>query len=99
MLLSCNVLLSCAADAAVDAGTMRRYEVLRDSVSRQVSQLRVVLEAVEAREKQREWLTGQSSGELDDARLVDAVAGDRNVYKRRGQPEQQMGLFQHKPVC
>ena len=32
-----------------------------------------MLEGVEAREKERVWAKNQSTGELDDARLVDAV--------------------------
>ena len=82
----------------LDLGSMKRYSVLRDTVARQVSQLRVILESVEAREKQREWLRHQAYGDLDDAKLVDGVAGDKHVYKRRGEPEQQMGLLQQKPV-
>ena len=35
-----------------------------------MKQLRVVLESLEAKEREREWLTGQKTGELDDARLV-----------------------------
>ena len=32
----------------------------------------------------RTWKKHQTSGELDDDRLVDAFAGDQNVYRRRG---------------
>ncbi|RHX96505.1 hypothetical protein DYB25_011841 [Aphanomyces astaci] len=33
---------------------------------------------------ERGWLKHQSSGEWDDAKLVDGLSGDRNVFKRRG---------------
>ena len=33
---------------------------------------------------ERVWLTHQTHGELDDSKLVDAVCGDANVYKRSG---------------
>ncbi len=46
--------------------------------------MRIVLRAQEAREKERAWLRQQTHGELDDARLVDAIAGARTVYRRRG---------------
>jgi hypothetical protein len=39
-------------------------------VGRQVKQLRVVLDSAQAKEKEREWLANQKSGELDDAKLV-----------------------------
>ena len=44
-------------------------------------------ERAEAKEKERTWLKNQLQGELDDARLVDGATGERNVYKRRGQPD------------
>jgi hypothetical protein len=34
--------------------------------------------------EERTWLKHQSSGELDDAKLVDGVTGERLVFKRRG---------------
>ena len=34
----------------------------------------------------RTWLTGKLHGELDESRLVDAVAGARAVFKARGEP-------------
>lgn len=45
-----------------------------------------------------EWLVNQNAGELDDMRLVDGVTGDTLVYKRRGEPDQQLGLHQQRPV-
>ena len=46
---------------------------------RQVRQLRAVFESVEAKEKELVWLKGQTSGEFDDARIVDAAIGERQV--------------------
>ena len=42
--------------------------------------------------KERRWITGQSEGDLDETRLVDALAGERNVYKRKGKKEQSKNL-------
>ncbi len=75
-----------------------RYQAVVGKVNREVNQLRVVLEGLEAREKEREWLRNQPFGELDDTRLVDGIAGDKNIHRRRGKPEQQLGLFVQKPV-
>ena len=46
--------------------------------------MRIMFEGMEAREKERQWLKNQQTGDLDDNRLVDGATGERNVYKRRG---------------
>jgi hypothetical protein len=43
-----------------------------------------MFEGMEAKEKERQWLKNQQTGDLDDNRLVDGATGERNVYKRRG---------------
>ena len=53
-------------------------------MQREVSQLRIMFEGMEAKEKERQWLKNQQTGDLDDNRLVDGATGERNVYKRRG---------------
>ncbi|ETN04638.1 hypothetical protein PPTG_14469 [Phytophthora nicotianae INRA-310] len=53
-------------------------------VERESAQLRAVLANLEAVAHERNWLRHQSSGELDDGKLVDGVAGERLVFKRRG---------------
>ena len=65
-----------------------KYAELFFQVENEVSQLRVVLQAVEAKEKERSWLKGKTSGELDDNRIVDLAIGEKNVYKRRGEKEE-----------
>jgi hypothetical protein len=69
----------------VDEG---KYDELYATVENEVNQLRVVLQSVEAKEKERTWLRGKTTGELDDSRLVDLAIGEKNVYKRRGQREE-----------
>ena len=36
------------------------------------------------RNNERVWLKRQSTGELDDTRIVDALSGEKDVFKRRG---------------
>eukprot|EP01134_Creolimax_fragrantissima_P008370 CFRG8370T1 len=74
-----------------------RYEAIVEAVQRPIKQLRVVLESVQAKEKEREWINNQNQGDLDDAKLLDGMMGEENIYKRRGEPDQQMGLHQAKP--
>lgn len=63
------------------------YQRYFDRVEPEVSQLRAILGNLESVEQERTWLKHQSSGELDDAKLVDGVAGERLVFKRRGQSD------------
>lgn len=58
------------------------------TVENEIRQLRVVLQAVEAKEKERVWLRGKTSGEMDDTRLVDLAIGEKNVFKKRGQRDE-----------
>ena len=34
--------------------------------------------------KERVWLKNQTSGELDDTKLIDGLTGESNIYKKRG---------------
>ena len=70
---------------ALDPEDEEAYDALYRRVENEAAQLRVVLLGAEARERERVWLKGKVSGELDDARLVDGALGERNVYKRRGE--------------
>jgi hypothetical protein len=44
-------------------------------VASEIEELRVILQGVEARALEREFLKQQYHGELDDSRLVDGAAG------------------------
>ncbi|CAK9044134.1 Nicotinamide phosphoribosyltransferase (NAmPRTase) (Nampt) (Pre-B-cell colony-enhancing factor 1 homolog) (PBEF) (Visfatin) [Durusdinium trenchii] len=63
------------------------YAALRDAVASQIQEMKVCLESQEARERERQWLKNQSTGELDENRLVDSITGCKTVYMRRGQPD------------
>jgi hypothetical protein len=73
------------------------YQALLKAVERPLQQLRLVLEGAEAKEKEREWLKGQTSGELDDSRLVEGATGEPAIYRRRGEPDKKLGLHQRLP--
>jgi hypothetical protein len=57
----------------------------------------VVLESAEAKEKEREWLKNQLSGDLDDAKIVDGASGENRIYRKRGKPDTKLGLTQKLP--
>lgn len=49
------------------------YDQFFMSVSRQVQALRVVLSSLQAKDRDRQWLRHQTSGELDDTKLVEGT--------------------------
>ena len=61
-----------------------RYNNLRKNVDLQIHQLRSHLKDLQRRNEERVWIKHQTSGELDDSRIVDAVLGEKHVFKRRG---------------
>eukprot|EP00164_Ancoracysta_twista_P004354 GFYU01005864.1.p1 GENE.GFYU01005864.1~~GFYU01005864.1.p1 ORF type:complete len:442 (-),score=92.80 GFYU01005864.1:38-1363(-) len=72
------------------------YFDLLNGVKSEVSQLRVVLESVQARGQERQWLRHQTSGDLDDTKLVDGITGEQNIYRRRTEADP-TGMVQDKP--
>jgi len=64
----------------------KRYNNLRSQVDEQISQLKSYLKDLQKRNEERVWLKNQTTGELDESRIVDALAGERDVFKRRGNP-------------
>jgi MoxR-like ATPase len=61
-----------------------RYDRLHQRVEVQIQQLQVHLKDIKRRKEERVWLRRQSTGELDDSRIVDAIAGEKDVFRRRG---------------
>jgi len=60
------------------------YSKYLENVKKPIQQLRNILDGLEAKTKERQWLKNQMQGDLDDAKLVEAVTGEKNVYRRRG---------------
>ncbi|CAK9041109.1 von Willebrand factor A domain-containing protein 8 [Durusdinium trenchii] len=73
-----------------------KYDELFKAVEKEILQLRVVLQSIEARERERTWLRGKVVGEFDDNKIVDLAIGEKNVFKRRGQREDR-SLIQSLP--
>ncbi|CAO3593309.1 unnamed protein product [Absidia cylindrospora] len=67
------------------------------NIHREVYELRVILEGVEAKNKERVWLKNQTSGDLDDNKIIEGLTGERSIYKRRGDDDPEIGLFHDKP--
>nr|XP_034959302.1 von Willebrand factor A domain-containing protein 8 isoform X1 [Zootoca vivipara] len=77
-----------------DAST---YERFSGAVRRQVHLLRIILDNLQAKGKERQWLRNQAVGELDDAKIIDSLTGEKAIYKRRGDLDPQLGSPQQKP--
>uniref|UniRef100_A0ABM0MSB4 von Willebrand factor A domain-containing protein 8-like n=1 Tax=Saccoglossus kowalevskii TaxID=10224 RepID=A0ABM0MSB4_SACKO len=73
------------------------YEKFSSGVRRQVQSLRVILDSLQAKGKERQWLRHQTSGDLDDAKLIEGLTGERAIYKRRGEHDPELGTPQVLP--
>ncbi|XP_077393200.1 von Willebrand factor A domain-containing protein 8 isoform X1 [Festucalex cinctus] len=73
------------------------YERFSSAVRRQVQSLRIILDTLQAKAKERQWLKNQALGELDDAKIIDGLTGERAIYKRRGELDPEPGTPQQKP--
>ncbi|CAN8023758.1 unnamed protein product [Ixodes persulcatus] len=73
------------------------YEQFSGSVQRQVQLLRVILDGLQATSKERQWLKHQSSGDLDDSKLIESITGEKTIYRKRGEQEPEIGSPQVKP--
>jgi len=71
----------------MDEKMWNMYYGLFSNVEQQVAQLKGILQQVQDKQRERVWLRNRPEGELDDARLVEGVAGDRLVFKKRGQAD------------
>jgi hypothetical protein len=52
------------------------YADLYRRVERQVHVLRAVIDSLESKDRERHWARHQTAGDLDDAKLVDGMAGE-----------------------
>ncbi|KAK1746248.1 vWA domain-containing protein [Skeletonema marinoi] len=63
-----------------------RYNSVRARVEENIKDMKRYLKDLKKRKEERQWLHRQTSGELDENRLVEVLAGERDVFKRRGNP-------------
>jgi len=71
-------------DISMSSRDHKEYTGMVQRVGAQLHALRSVFASAEQSGSERVWLRNQSVGDLDDTRLVDGSAGERNIYKRRG---------------
>lgn len=73
------------------------YEQYSSGVRKQVQTLRSILQSLQAKSQDRTWLKNQTSGDLDDNRLIDGLTGEKSIYKKRGDQDPEIGAPQEKP--
>lgn len=73
------------------------YEQFSRPVRPHVNTMRNVLNALEAKAKERHWQKHQTAGELDDMKLIEGIAGEKNIYKQRADVEPEPGQPQERP--
>uniref|UniRef100_A0A2A4JAX2 von Willebrand factor A domain-containing protein 8 n=1 Tax=Heliothis virescens TaxID=7102 RepID=A0A2A4JAX2_HELVI len=67
------------------------------AVQPQIGALRGVLAELQAKKKERHWSRHQTSGELDDGKIIEGLAGERSIYRRRTDQEPPPGAPPEKP--
>ncbi|XP_050455261.1 von Willebrand factor A domain-containing protein 8 [Cataglyphis hispanica] len=73
------------------------YSQFSDAVRNQVQALRIVLGTLQAKSNERQWCRHQTSGELDDTKLIEGLTGEKTIYRRRAEKEPEIGAPQLKP--
>ncbi|XP_022668336.1 von Willebrand factor A domain-containing protein 8-like isoform X2 [Varroa destructor] len=73
------------------------YRDYLESVKTSSQTLRVILEGLEGKRREREWVRHRSEGDIDEVKLVEAAAGENNVFKRRMSPQDFSRGIQEKP--
>jgi hypothetical protein len=79
-------------DIEMNIGEADLFAEISGHIKQQVQQLRIVLEGVNAKTKERMWLRNQTDGELDDSKLVEGITGEHGIYKKRGRQQSDVGF-------
>ena len=67
------------------------YSEFLTSIQNDIANLRAALRAVEYKAGERDWIKNQLDGDLDDSKLIEGIAGEKHVYKRRGMNDHSSG--------
>lgn len=73
------------------------YAQFSQPIKKQVQQLKAILDALQTKSKERLWQKYQTSGELDDTRLIEGITGEKNIYKKRGDTNPWADQVHEKP--
>ena len=68
----------------MDEASFKSYNEVLRRVRPFVQQLRQTIASAESKKVERVWIRNQTDGELDERKIVDGLAGDKRIYKKRG---------------
>jgi von Willebrand factor A domain-containing protein 8 len=71
-------------EIGMSASEHENYTAFLEPINNDIANLRTALRAVEYRACERDWIKNQLDGDLDDSKLIEGIAGEKHVYKRRG---------------
>lgn len=57
------------------------YNELYEKIVKQVKMFRTIVDSLEAREHERHWAKHQTSGDLDDGKLIEGMTGEKTIYR------------------
>ncbi|KAG2378887.1 hypothetical protein C9374_008035 [Naegleria lovaniensis] len=69
---------------------MNLYAQYKNNVTQQIDQLRKTLSSLKWKdeEEERVWVKNQTSGEIDDNKIVEGIVGEKNIYKKRANQDE-----------
>uniref|UniRef100_A0A7E4ZTR3 von Willebrand factor A domain-containing protein 8 n=1 Tax=Panagrellus redivivus TaxID=6233 RepID=A0A7E4ZTR3_PANRE len=74
-----------------------QYEAVRGKIDSYVTRMKAVIDSLEAREQERQWMKHQTSGDLDDGKLIEGMTGEKAIFRRRMDQPPEPGTTQTKP--
>eukprot|EP00755_Sulcionema_specki_P015420 Sspe_Gene.9679::Locus_3257_Transcript_1_1_Confidence_1.000_Length_5642::g.9679::m.9679 len=60
------------------------YTRAYEHVQKEIALMQTMLRGLKSKEGEREWVKHQSDGVWDENKLVEGIAGDKNIFKKRG---------------
>ncbi|KAI9565843.1 hypothetical protein GHT06_009640 [Daphnia sinensis] len=73
------------------------YQKFSSSIQKQVLALKVILDNIQAKGKERQWMRHQTYGDLDDTKIIEGLTGEKNIYRRRAELHPELGAPPEKP--
>ena len=67
------------------------YSEFLAPIHNDIANLRAALRSVEYKASERDWIKNQLDGDLDDSKLIEGIAGEKHIYKRRGTIDPSLG--------
>jgi hypothetical protein len=82
---------------SMNGDDLASFKEMEKSIQPLVSEMRMIVDALEAKKRERVWLANQLNGELDTNRLIEGKTGEKRIYKKRGEADIEPGMFQQFP--